>query len=68
MENFYLKINNVNDKTRNDMRRSTASYKSQLMTTEQVNKMQSLDEEVSDDEDDSDEDEQVRSDGCCTIL
>ena len=65
IKNFYIKLKGANDEQRNDIRRSTLSYKDQLLTTEEVDKMHSLDEE----EDDDEESEYEEEGGCnCVIL
>ena len=63
LKHFYIKIKGANDEQRNDIRRSTLSHKQQLMTTQEMDTMYSLDES----EDESSEYEE--DDGCkCIIL
>eukprot|EP01084_Bolivina_argentea_P071317 129697_1 len=61
LKHFYIKISNINNKKRNDIRRTTLSYKSSLMTTHQLDTLHSLEEidEYSDEE---------SSGKCCIIL
>lgn len=65
LKHFYIKIKGANDEQRNDIRRSTISHKQQLMTTQEIDTMYSLNEESDEEESSEYEDDE----GCkCIIL
>jgi len=65
LKHFFIKLKGASDEQRNDIRRSTLSHKQQLLTTQEMDTMHSLDESESEYEEESYEED----DGCkCIIL
>eukprot|EP01083_Nonionella_stella_P208121 755514_1 len=70
IKNFYIElINEMTEEQRNEIRRSTIAHKSQLLTTEQMDKMHNIDDNNEETDDDDDDDEYEDDEGCkCIIL